>query len=503
MLANFWQLLNGEVPGGFLLPLVVAISFIVVWEFTYRVGQTLPQRTYRRWRWLGPVGILAIYALFWVQSPPRIAPLRLAVLVQNEGAADEWVSEGLADLTVRRLRRTLKGALVNPWEDAVNYRQPESQALLRAKYHVYLLQCYSSSGGITCKLTVPGGEKNAIFASSDEINWLAVSGQAAEWILNDLGKKRPLAGAFKVEYSASVLENFYRGRHQLFSDAVDSAGCDTALGFLGQALALDSTFIPAQLLSGRCLELRGDRDQAQDMLAYAARADGNSVEALLALGEFYLRGYEWDRAEPVLKVVLAQDPHQMRAALGLARLRPSTLKNLRLNSPEKLLQEAVRQDPAFELARIMYADQLCERGYPRSARKLLQRGLWINPDSEDLMLKLGAVEIDCGNLPNARAIYDSMLEANPSNAIVVFNLGVLDYREKKYAAAIDRFRLVQGLNGPIDYLYYLGLIYQQKGDKSRAKFYFKKRWEARSDEKDAFGLRAHEMYMKLEERPGG
>jgi tetratricopeptide (TPR) repeat protein len=148
------------------------------------------------------------------------------------------------------------------------------------------------------------------------------------------------------------------------------------------------------------------------------------------------------------------------------------------------------------------ADRLADRGFPESAKKRLAVGLILDPGSIDLRLKLGAVEIQLGHPDAARAIYEAILTDDPMNAVGIFNLGVVDFRAQQYDRAIERFEVVQGLQGPVDCLYYLGLIYQTKGDLTRAKFYFQKRWERRTSDEDAFAIKARELAVKLEDRKG-
>jgi len=284
---------------------------------------------------------------------------------------------------------------------------------------------------------------------------------------------------------------------------VHTGRMDSALAYLSAALLAVPDFTPAQILTARYLELRIQYGQAEPVLREAARRDTGSVEALLALGEYYLRGNQWELGEAALKVALAKDPQLARAQEGLARLSPERLQDLRLDNPGKLLMEAVRLDPAFELARIQLAHLMAGSGATGEAVRVLRDGLAINPASADLRLKLAAVEIVSGHAQAARELYESFLQDNPQDAIAIFNLGVLDYRAKLYDQAIDRFRTVQGLNGPVDCLYYLGLIYQAKGDRSRAKFFFRQRWEKRQGDNDAFGRKALEIANALESRPGG
>jgi cellulose synthase operon protein C len=273
--------------------------------------------------------------------------------------------------------------------------------------------------------------------------------------------------------------------------------------FFETAQNLDAAFFPVKVSLARCREQSGDRPGAQNLLMEAARLDTASTEALLALGEFFLRGYEWNGAESSFKVVLARDPWQARALVGLTHIHPDRLKDLRLNTVMRLAEEATRLDPAYDQARVAWADQLLLKGFLVRARKILQQGLWIHPNSLELVLKLAALEIQDGHPEAARSLYQEILKQEPGNSLVTFNLGVVQYHAKEYDEALKTFRLVQSLDGPVDYLYYLGMIFKIKGDPENARFYFQKRWEKRTGDDDEFGQRAARIVAQIDTKTNG
>jgi len=494
-LLDLWRFLGGNVPGGFSLLLVAVIAFLLVWRHVYRVGQTLKDQNYRRWRWRVPLIFLLIYFIAWIQSPPKIPPLRIAVIPGSSPGGHEWECAGTADLTARQLSRAIKGAVINPWEGAKDYSQPNPDVLQKAGYRVFQISCVSLQTGKTFLYTISNlsGAHQAFPATEHAM--VDLSALMCHWTLSQLGKKQPLSSAFYRNVSAEVLESYYQGRQALLSGELDAAQAA-----LEAALRMDAHFWPAAIYLGRVYETEGRKDSALAAYMEAARADTGSMEALLALGEYYLRIFEWEAGEAALKIVLAKSPTSSRAMAGLARIHPERLKDLRLNSPQELLEEATRLDPAYARARLQLADQLADQGFPESARKLLFEGLDFDPVSIDLLLKLGAIELQLGHPEAARQAYETILKKDPLNAIGLFNLGVVDYRTKQYDQAIRRFEAVQGLQGPVDCYYYLGLIYQSQGDPVRAKFYFQKRWELRSSDEDAFAVKARDLASQLEDK---
>ncbi|MFH1862822.1 MAG: tetratricopeptide repeat protein [bacterium] len=489
-MADLWRFLSGEIPGGIAALLVLVIAFLFVWEFLFRIGSELSRRTYRRGRVMVPLIMIAVYGVFWLQTPPRPDPLRIAVLFDKSTEYSDWRHYALADLTARRLPRSLPTAIVNPWAGlADDYPEPSPEILTQAKYRVFRFTSKDTSEFQLAKGSA--GDKHFTVDLTAGTLWQN-SYTAANWILQQLHQKAEVAAAFREEPSAELLESYYRGYC-----ATVSGNSDEASVWLRQALDLDSTFIPAQILTAYWFERQGDWRCAASLLRDAALADTSSTEAWLALGELLIRNREWDQAEAALKMVLSKHLEQVRAYVGLAQIHPQRLKGYCWNSPEALLEEAIHLDPAYESARLRLASLWLEIGSDTKACRLLKDGLELNPGSTSLLLKLGAAELHSGSPSGARKAYASILQREPDHADVLFNLGVVDYRTKRYSRALEYFERSSKRNGPVDSYFYMGRIHQINGDLEKAKIAFMKRWELRKDNRDIFALKAKEMAEAL------
>jgi hypothetical protein len=197
-----WRLLSGDIPGGLAILLTALVAFLAIWEFVYRTGETLPARTYRKWRLFGPLIIIVIYALFWLQSPPKVEPLRIAVLPKGGFAASTLQTQGIADLAARSLRKTLNRALINPWEGSADYPAPNKEAAERAGYKVFESEVKEPSEVFTLH---DKAEFNNLYDSS------AV--QLTVVILSALGKTgMQQAKPFINKPKPEVLADYYSGR---------------------------------------------------------------------------------------------------------------------------------------------------------------------------------------------------------------------------------------------------------------------------------------------------
>jgi tetratricopeptide (TPR) repeat protein len=494
-LLNF---LNGNVPGGISVPIVVIIAFLLVLEFIYRAGEYMPSTVYRRLRLLGPVFVLVIYTLFWLQAPPKPEPLRLAVVGEGSDRFENWRSGAIADLTGRRLARSLDYAVVNPWEGAVEeYPATVPDVLVNSGYEVFLVKWEAGQeGGIPqVHLRKANGSGSAFPIARENLS--IISKEIARWILAESGESASIAAPFSREFSQDVLTAHYQAKYYQQDD--EPASAET---LYHAALQIDSTFTQARIGLGQSYEALGDRSAAEQELLLAFQSDTASFEALLALGEFYLRGFVWEKAEPALKAVLRGDPLRVRTYPALTRIHPERLKDLEYDTVPKLLGEAVRLDPAFELTRIVLAGSLMKTGKVTRARQLLQDGLTINPASIDLLLKAGTVELYSGESKAAVEYYQRIFKYDPQNPLAAFNLGVVYYRMDDLDNAVKHFSNSLGWDGPVDGFYYMGMIYQKKGDRSRAKFYYNKRWKMRSGDDDVYGIKAKQMADALEQMNG-
>lgn len=495
-MSSIWRFLSGEVPGGFALPLVGIICLLLILEYVYRTGQTMPHRTYLRWRWMGPCLVLVIYALFWIQAPPKLQPIRVAVIPEDSSGQDGWRSGALADLTGRCLKRTLSKAIVNPWQGAVNdYQQPSPEVLQRSGYRVYSLRYTEGEEAKPAELRVQrlGRESFSIPLAKDDL--AIISSEIGAWILRDLGKKSQVEKPFSREFRPDVFNEYYLGERDFRSQNYDSAEVH-----YNRALEVDPGFLLAKVGLAWVFEERGFQQAAETAFLEAAREDTSSMEFLLYLGEFYVRLRQWDLAEAPLKVVLAKRPLEVRTYLDLTRLHPERLGDLRMDSPDKLLAEAVRLDPAFENARIALISLLIEGGLAQRALPFIKDGLNIYPDSEGLLLKMGAVEFYSGNADASRQVYQKILSQDPGNAAAEFNLGIVAYRTKQYEEAVQYFLRSIEKGGTVDNYYYLGIICRTLGDNNQAIRYFDKRWDLRKDEDDAFGLKSREYADELRKK---
>ncbi|MFH1735631.1 MAG: tetratricopeptide repeat protein [bacterium] len=495
---NIWQFLSGEVPGGFALPLVALIVFFPILEYIYRTGETMSRRLYLRWRWIGPVLILIIYALIWIQSPPKTNPVRVALITTEQSSAADWRYTGLQDLIVRRLANSLPDAMVNPWRgNSGEYDEPAREMLDRAGYKLYQLQFGLSETSQSFRVSAIRDDREIAAWDGDGRQLINASELLCEAILADLGKSQKPKQAFSHDVTLGTLQHFYTG-----ITVLDGQRPNAARQYFEKALIADSTFLQAKIWRGISLEKAGEKSEAALQFIAAMQDRSADTEIMLMAGEFFLRIKEWDKAEPPLKLALTRNPACIRASYGLCQLHPERLLDLRLNTMDLLLGEAVRLDPAFEAARLRLIDEVYKVKGSDAARLIVSAGLKINPESIPLMLKLGAMELYCGRPDKAKEAYEKIYTVDPQNAAAAFNIGVVDYRSDHRTDAEEHFNRSLSYGGNVDNYYYLGLIYRDQGKVEKAIGFFEKRWELRKSDEDPYAVKAKEYAEVLKRQSG-
>jgi tetratricopeptide (TPR) repeat protein len=138
---------------------------------------------------------------------------------------------------------------------------------------------------------------------------------------------------------------------------------------------------------------------------------------------------------------------------------------------EELAARSFQRDrPADRIARHRAASKLLRNaGLMNDAANELRLALEIDPDDADTRLDLASLELDTGRVEEASKIVADVLKADPTHrrarimyGIVLYHAGRLDEAE-----AVLRDALVLDPD-PVHTHYYLGLVYEKKGDTAKA-----------------------------------
>jgi Tfp pilus assembly protein PilF len=113
--------------------------------------------------------------------------------------------------------------------------------------------------------------------------------------------------------------------------------------------------------------------------------------------------------------------------------------------------------------------------YMDKSRVYYKKSLDFNASNLDTKSKLAMTYVTTSNPMEGIALLRDVIKEDPTNQTALFNLGYLSMQSGQYAKAADRFKTLIEVN-PMHAsgTFYLGLSYQELGNKKKAKQYFEK-----------------------------
>ena len=291
---------------------------------------------------------------------------------------------------------------------------------------------------------------------------------------------------------------------------------EVALGFLARAMRLDPQDSRWAYLLAQIAVVRNP-DEGIPELEHAAELAGSLPAPRLKLGEVLLEQGRLDEAEKQFQAVLAFDPDNPRAELGLGRLAylrgnwqasrehlahsaqrapavrathavlaevysrlgDMTAADEELRRANETTDELAWPDPYVEAvdllktgleARLNLASSLLLQGRVKEATTLAEETVRSRPDSYAAHLAYGRLLVQVGNLPQAEQEYREAVRLGPEVFQAQVELGRFVQRQKKLAEAAACFRRAGQLK-PQDAVsyYHLGLCRRELGNPTEAR----------------------------------
>lgn len=235
-----------------------------------------------------------------------------------------------------------------------------------------------------------------------------------------------------------------------------------------------------------CRQTDNFRD-AHDTLRDALKLDDKYVEAWLELGEISLEKYEAGHAEQHFLKVLAINPHNVRALLGLARV-----KQVQTNRDKpifELLAKVRAVDPKNVTAEAIEAGiELDNDGYA-ATEKRLQRALKRNPRHLEALSVLAASHFLRDDLAGYAKLKKRVLSLNPRYTRFFRRVMHHAVRKHRYAEAVKLGKEAIKLD-PQDWYVQadVGINYLRMADEKQGLKHLKAAWQG-----DQFNVRTYNM----------
>jgi Flp pilus assembly protein TadD len=186
-----------------------------------------------------------------------------------------------------------------------------------------------------------------------------------------------------------------------------------------------------RLLLGTAQERSGDLTAAAASFEGAAHLDPQDTDALLHLGNLYLRLKRPADAEPKFRSVLAHQPKSAAAALSLAQ----SLEAQDKPEAADAYQEYLELQPADSGARARLVHLLIAQQKYDAALEELDRADAGKPPSSDSLRMRADIQIAQNKLNDAAATLQQAIKLAPQDAQLVGGLGRLYLQKRDFPAA--------------------------------------------------------------------
>lgn len=184
-------------------------------------------------------------------------------------------------------------------------------------------------------------------------------------------------------------------------------------------------------------EFKGSRHDSipDDLLWYRGLSAGHIGEYDTAIADFtalLARGVALEQADSVIRIPL--NTNDYRYVLALFKYRAN-----RLADAISLYQEALGNDVGLFMAHVQMGRIYEEHQMWPEAVDQFRRAIAVSPDDPSLLLDLGVVLREAGQLSEAEATLRSAMDANPRDSRVPYHLGITLQAEARAADARGAF----------------------------------------------------------------
>ncbi|PIE18096.1 MAG: hypothetical protein CSA65_06610 [Proteobacteria bacterium] len=226
---------------------------------------------------------------------------------------------------------------------------------------------------------------------------------------------------------------------------------------------------------------------AHDTLRDALKIDDTFVEAWNELGEISLEKYQAGHAEQHFLEVLKRNPNNLRALIGMARV-----KKVQTNREKpllKLLRRIRKVDPKSVDADALEAAMLIDNDANDQAETLLRKALARSPRHLESLAVLAASRFLRDDLAGFRKLEAKVLKLSPKHTLFYRRVIRLAVRKHRYKEAINLGKKAVKIN-PEDWyaLAQIGMNYLRLTNEKEGLSYLKQAWQG-----DKFNVRTFNL----------
>lgn len=176
-----------------------------------------------------------------------------------------------------------------------------------------------------------------------------------------------------------------------------------------------------------------------------ALARGREVHERFSLGLAAEQRGDWAQAAPEFERILTLQPPEPQFSTAHYNLGIAYANLRRLDDAARQFQAAIAGDPGFLAAMANLVAVELERGDLTQARTVADRFVAAAPDSARALYSHGIVALRTGDLRAAQSSFSQLLRNDPQYALAHYDLGLTESRLGHYASAEREFSVALDL----------------------------------------------------------
>ncbi|CRX38107.1 tetratricopeptide repeat protein [Estrella lausannensis] len=201
---------------------------------------------------------------------------------------------------------------------------------------------------------------------------------------------------------------------------------------------------------GKTVQAEGNEEKAKLLYLSALDVNPNNLLALSYLASYYMLEHDYESAEQIYKKITTLDPKAVWARLALleSRVQSSLVKGEkgRFSAYASIYLKLIEEYPNEPEAYVLLAKLAIKMNQPEDAIKILNQGLKVLPDSNELKNTMGLAYIAQGNLTRARTLFEDILKIDPENIEALNGRGRIEELSGGKSAAIAWYEKALKIN---------------------------------------------------------
>jgi tetratricopeptide (TPR) repeat protein len=535
MIGKIYDFLSGEVPGGFFLLIFILGIIIGFLYFFHRANQdTFSKKKFTIIASILTFIIVSIYGTIWYVTFPPPDKIRVAVLPYQNN--EKWLKYAIPEVAGLTLQYASKGSFyVYTFEESFDAFDTDS--LIPIDFAKKTKLNYLATGGISVKdkkllvqtILYDVTNRKKLYEMENEIEEqdlvntarnIAKELVAQSNLKSDKGenievKDKPEFPKKSLKYYIEGKINFLKGDYKsALENFKKSFKSDSTIPFVRMAWAEANAqygykvTLDSHAYKKKYNEKRPPMEffaEAKRNLQIVTSHDSLDSEAHRVFGLYYVLREEWLFAEKELKKAYSLNPHTAIIHYALSKIHHSRYKDLGFKDEGKILDKAVKINPAFFSARIALANYYDSQGFLGESYKLavdVAKGtVEMNSRSVKSLMTLGKIYLKRKEVINTLETYGRVLELEPDNPDAVYNMGISYFDGRRYDDAILFFEKAVEMGNQPDAHLYLGGLYEIKGNNEKAIHHYRERIKLKQGDDDKYAREAMKRLQVLVPEP--